>query len=97
MRSSDDMDSVLDSYVNEIELLNKLKGSPYIIELIDAEVERDEMYVAMVLEVGEVDLSKVLQRQVVIICIKRPFSRHHLSRFPLFSVAGAKKGQCTEE
>jgi uncharacterized protein YkwD len=41
-----------------------LKGSSYIIELIDAEVNRDEMYIAMVMEAGEVDLAKVLsQRQ----------------------------------
>jgi hypothetical protein len=58
--SGEDSDAVMDSYINEIELLRKLKGtSPYIIDLVDAEVNREEMYIAMVMEVGEIDLAKV--------------------------------------
>ena len=47
---------------NEISLLNRLKGSRHIIELIDYEVRKDHMYVAMLLEVGDVDLAKVLNQ-----------------------------------
>lgn len=64
VRGSEESEEIIDSYVNEIDLLRRLKGSPYIIELVDAEVNREEMYIAMVMEVGEIDLSKVLsQRQ----------------------------------
>jgi hypothetical protein len=64
VKDSDDSDAVFDSYANEISLLHRLKGSPYIIELVDYEVRKDQMYVAMLLEVGDVDLAKVLnQRQ----------------------------------
>lgn len=39
-------------------------GCHGIINLIDAEVNRHEMYVAMIMEIGETDLAKVLsQRQ----------------------------------
>ena len=68
--SGDDSDAVFDSYVNEINLLKKLKGSsPYIIDLVEAEVNRDEMYIAMVMEAGEIDLAKILsqkQRQAIV-------------------------------
>lgn len=63
VRGNDESDAVFDSYVNEIELLRRLKGSPYIIELIDAEINRGDMFIAMVMEVGEVDLSKVLAQK----------------------------------
>ena len=68
--SGDDSDAVFDSYVNEINLLKKLKGSsPYIIDLVEAEINRDEMYIAMVMEAGEIDLAKILsqkQRQAIV-------------------------------
>ena len=61
--SSEDYEAVFDSYINEIELLKRLKGSsPYIIDLVDAEVNREEMYIAIVMEAGEVDLAKVLSQ-----------------------------------
>ena len=41
-----------------------MKGSPHIIDLLDAEVDREQMYIAMVMEVGEIDLAKVLQKQM---------------------------------
>ena len=67
--SSEDNEAVFDSYINEIELLKRLQGSsPYIIDFVDAEVNRDEMYIAIVMEAGDVDLAKVLtqkQRQAV--------------------------------
>ncbi len=58
---NDESDAVFDSYTNEIDLLRRLKGSPCIIELVDAEINRDEMYIAMIMEAGEIDLSKVLK------------------------------------
>lgn len=62
--SSEDNEAVFDSYINEIELLKRLKGSsPYIIDLVDAEVNREEMYIAIVMEAGEVDLAKVLSQK----------------------------------
>jgi serine/threonine protein kinase len=70
VRGNEESDAVFDSYVNEIELLRRLKGSQYIIELVDAEINREEMYIAMVMEAGEVDLSKVLaqkQRKPIVV------------------------------
>ena len=58
-----DSESVFENYTNEIELLRRLKGSPYIIELIDAEVNKDQMYIAMILEIGDVDLAKSLSEK----------------------------------
>lgn len=61
-----DSENVFENYTNEIELLRRLKGSPYIIELIDAEVNKEKMYIAMILEIGDVDLAKSLtQKQKV--------------------------------
>lgn len=60
--SDETADSVLESYENEIKLLNSLKGSSHIIQLVDACVSRDEMSIAMVLEAGDVDLAKVLSK-----------------------------------
>ncbi|CAM9268704.1 unnamed protein product, partial [Ectocarpus fasciculatus] len=60
--SDESADSVLDSYVNEIKLLNSLKGSSHIIQLIDSAVSREEMSIAMVLEAGDIDLARVLSR-----------------------------------
>ena len=66
IRGGDDADALCESYVNEIELLQKLKGSPHIIELLDAEVDRNQNYIAMVMEAGEIDLAKLLQKQMQI-------------------------------
>ena len=58
-----DPESLFDSYVNEIELLNSLKGSPYIIQLIDSQVDKESLSVNMIMEAGEIDLSKVLKKR----------------------------------
>ena len=63
VRDNDDCDGVFESYINEINLLRRLKGSRHIIELIDAEVSRDENYIAMVMEMGDVDLAKNISQQ----------------------------------
>jgi hypothetical protein len=61
--NSDDLEAQFDSYVNEIKLLQTMKGSKSIIELIDAEVNKDEMYIAMIMEAGDSDLAKVLSNR----------------------------------
>eukprot|EP01041_Mallomonas_annulata_P010123 gene10123-21105_t len=54
---------VFTTYANEIELLRKLSGCPYIVEVKDAIVNREEMYVAMVMEAGDIDLAHTLHQQ----------------------------------
>ena len=58
-----DVEALIDSYLNEIELLRRLKGSPYIIDIIDAEINREDMYIHMVMEVGDIDLAKTLMQK----------------------------------
>ena len=58
-----DVEALIDSYLNEIELLKRLKGSPYIIDIIDAEINREDMYIHMVMEVGDIDLAKTLMQK----------------------------------
>jgi hypothetical protein len=54
-------DHVLESYANEINLLNKLKNtSPFIIDLVDYEINRSERKIIMLLEIGDIDLAKLL-------------------------------------
>ena len=60
----EDSEAMFDSYVNEINLLRRLKSSsPYIIELVDAEINREELYIAIIMEAGDIDLSKVLSQK----------------------------------
>lgn len=56
----EDTEEILASYANEINLLKQCRGSPYIINLIDYEVNRKNLYVSMVLELGEVDLATAI-------------------------------------
>ncbi len=70
-----DPESLFDSYVNEIELLNSLKGSPYIIQLIDSQVDKQSLSVSMIMEAGEIDLSKVLKKRNQIHGISPFFTR----------------------
>ena len=63
---AEDSEAMFDSYVNEIDLLKRLKGSsPYIIELVDAEINREELYIAIIMEAGDIDLSKVLSQKQI--------------------------------
>lgn len=55
-------ESTLSGYLNEIELLRKLAGSEHIIQLYDADINRQEGYLHMVMECGEIDLAGMLQR-----------------------------------
>ncbi len=61
--NSADPEALFESYVNEIDLLNSLKGSPFIIQLEDSEVDESNMSVSMIMEAGEIDLSKVLKKR----------------------------------
>lgn len=49
-------------FLDEINLLSRLKGAPNIIQLIDAEVHQNEGLIYMVLECGDIDLARLLQR-----------------------------------
>lgn len=53
----------LESFSNEIGLLRRLRGNPWIVELHDSEVQRDKGLIHVVMEYGEIDLSKLLQRK----------------------------------
>ncbi|KYR00773.1 TTK family protein kinase [Tieghemostelium lacteum] len=48
--------------LNEIEMLKRLCNQPFIIQLIDYEVNLQKGYILLVLEFGEIDLSKSLLR-----------------------------------
>ena len=52
-------------YANEIKLLKRLRGNPFIIQLHDSEVDLARKAIFLVMEVGEVDLNQVLQQQVL--------------------------------
>ncbi|KAJ2725579.1 Dual-specificity kinase, spindle pole body (SPB) duplication and spindle checkpoint function [Coemansia sp. Benny D115] len=52
----------IEGYVNEIILLRKFEGNPCIIQLFDAEINKERGLLHMVMEFGETDLSNVLKR-----------------------------------
>ncbi|PSC73666.1 hypothetical protein C2E20_3077 [Micractinium conductrix] len=49
-------------FLDEIKLLNSLAGRSNIIQLIDSEVHRSEGLIYMVLEYGDIDLARLLQK-----------------------------------
>ncbi|KAJ1651084.1 Dual-specificity kinase, spindle pole body (SPB) duplication and spindle checkpoint function, partial [Coemansia sp. RSA 25] len=53
----------IEGYINEIILLRKFEGNPYIIQLYDAEINKERGLIHMVMEFGETDLACVLKRQ----------------------------------
>ncbi|CDF77421.1 Serine/threonine protein kinase [Chondrus crispus] len=55
--------TTLGSYANEIALLKQLRGSPSIIQLLDAEVQYECGTIKMVMEYGDTDLAKILLRK----------------------------------
>lgn len=62
---SEDMDMVFDSYANEIDLLKRLQGtSPYTIDLVDHVLCKDSYSISMLLEIGDIDLAKLLQQRM---------------------------------
>ncbi|KAJ2776266.1 Dual-specificity kinase, spindle pole body (SPB) duplication and spindle checkpoint function, partial [Coemansia javaensis] len=52
----------IEGYMNEIVLLRKFEGNPYIIQLFDAEINKERGLLHMVMEFGETDLASVLKR-----------------------------------
>lgn len=54
--------SIFLNYQNEISLLQRLKGKPCIIQLIDSEVNAKTLTVHFILEYGDIDLSRLLTR-----------------------------------
>jgi serine/threonine-protein kinase TTK/MPS1 len=55
--------STFDSYANEIQLLQTLKGHPTIVQIHDAEVRRSANYIHLLMEYGDIDLAKLLSRR----------------------------------
>ncbi|KAJ2749758.1 Dual-specificity kinase, spindle pole body (SPB) duplication and spindle checkpoint function, partial [Coemansia sp. BCRC 34490] len=53
----------IEGYVNEIILLRKFDGNPQIVQLFDAEINKERGILHMVMEFGETDLASVLKRQ----------------------------------
>ncbi|CAN8069411.1 unnamed protein product [Agarophyton chilense] len=51
---------MMDSYVNEIALLRKLRGSSNIVQLYDSEVDYERGLIQLVMECGEMDLNVCL-------------------------------------
>lgn len=60
--SSADQETI-DSYENEIELLQNLQGSPYIIKMKGWEINRAAGHIHILLEVGDADLNTVLKNR----------------------------------
>ncbi|KZT51886.1 kinase-like protein [Calocera cornea HHB12733] len=56
-------DETLNSYQNEIALLNRLNWNDRIIRLIDSESSRKKSSLVMVLECGEIDMAKLLEER----------------------------------
>ena len=50
-------------FMDEITLLNRFKGRHHIIQLVDSQIFREAGIIYMVLEYGEVDLARLLQRR----------------------------------
>lgn len=54
-------EATVSGYANEIQLLRKFANNPHIIQLIDAEMNREGGYLYLLMEYGEVDLGKLLK------------------------------------
>ncbi|KAJ1948089.1 Dual-specificity kinase, spindle pole body (SPB) duplication and spindle checkpoint function [Linderina pennispora] len=52
----------IEGYINEIILLRNFRGNPHIIQLFDAEINKERGLLHMVMEFGETDLANVLKR-----------------------------------
>ncbi|KAJ2703885.1 Serine/threonine kinase mps1 [Coemansia spiralis] len=55
----------IEGYMNEIILLRKFEGNAHIIQLFDAEINKERGLLHMVMEFGETDLASVLKRSGV--------------------------------
>lgn len=54
---------IWNGFLEEVELLKQLKGRRHIIQLVDMEVIASEKLIYVVLQHGEIDLNKLLQRK----------------------------------
>jgi serine/threonine protein kinase len=54
----------IEGFANEISLLNRLRNNPSIITLYDSEVDLKRKHIYLVMELGEVDLSSVLENRL---------------------------------
>ena len=59
--------SAIESYANEIRLLQSLRGNAAIIQMFDSQVDLKRKSIFVVMEVGEVDLNHVLQKQSLLV------------------------------
>ena len=50
-------------YINEINLLNRLKGHKQIIRLLDSEIDHEAGSLSILMECGEIDLDMLLKKQ----------------------------------
>ncbi|EDO30752.1 predicted protein [Nematostella vectensis] len=55
-------DVIIESYINEITLLNQLQGCDHIIKLYNWELNKEEKTILLVLEAGTMDLSTFLRK-----------------------------------
>lgn len=55
----------INGYANEIALLKRLRGNPAIIQMYDSEVDLSRKAIYLCMELGEVDLSQVIQQQTM--------------------------------
>ena len=54
--------TTIESFINEVELLQKLQGSERIISLIDSEVNYSKQQLSIVLELGDIDLRSLIEK-----------------------------------
>lgn len=62
-RVETDCPKQFEGYQNEVDLLLRLKGQEHVIQVLDAEVERDHGRILIVMEAGEIDLHSYLNSQ----------------------------------
>ena len=53
----------VDGFIDEIKLLKRLRGKDNIVQIVDAEVCPNEGLILVVLEFGEIDLAKMLNKR----------------------------------
>ncbi|KAG0264362.1 Dual-specificity kinase, spindle pole body (SPB) duplication and spindle checkpoint function [Mortierella polycephala] len=55
--------TTIDSYMNEVKLLERLQHNPRIVRLFDSEIQREMGHLTLLLELGEIDLANLLYKQ----------------------------------
>ncbi|KAF9195685.1 Dual-specificity kinase, spindle pole body (SPB) duplication and spindle checkpoint function [Haplosporangium sp. Z 11] len=55
--------ATIDSYMNEVRLLERLQHNPRIVRLFDSEIQREMGHLTLLLELGEIDLASLLYKQ----------------------------------